>query len=468
MKRRYTYLVNYLICTLLLAASPLSHAGFFDYFNEEDGSTNWQYVANWSSGILIFLLMITSAFLFFNMRKAYRANNELNLIKDNLEHLVGERTEMLEGEVEQHKQTAHLLKSSEAYIKSIVDSMPLMLIGLNKKLEVTQWNAQAEKITGIGIEEAIGKYLWDAYPTITISPERVMAALDEGETTTIKHIQRGQYYFDITLYPLVDQPETGIVVLVDDVTQESKAANLLIEKDKFSAMGELASAMAHDISIPLGAIEKTLGGIKPYLKELEDHSSDVLSLLDQGYKDSRQASAIINHLISFASSDSEKKPTSIPDMIDRAIEVASLMFSDTGGLMFSDIEISKTYADELHLVPCHASEMQQVFISLLRHACYALGGSHSKSFKPAIGIDVSEFYDSVWVKIQHNGVGLNAEEQMTLFEPFYQNEDMQQGCDMENRLSFPFFIVTEHHEGQMAVTSDINVGTTFHIQLQLK
>ena len=83
-------------------------------------------------------------------------------------------------------------------------------------------------------------------------------------------------------------------------------------------------------------------------------------------------------------------------------------------------------------------------------------------------MDVSEFYDSVWIKIQHNGAGLSGEEQMTIFEPFYQNEDIDDGCEMENRLSFPHFIVTEHHGGQMAVTSDLEVGTTFHIQLRLK
>ena len=194
----------------------------------------------------------------------------------------------------------------------------------------------------------------------------------------------------------------------------------------------------------------------------------MLELLDEGREDSRQASAIINHLIGFANSDSEKKLASLPDILDHALEIASHMFFDTGGLKFSDISITKTYADELHLVPCHVAEIQQVFLSILRHACYALKQASPATRKPAISIDVSEFYDSVWVKIQHNGAGLSSEEQTTIFEPFYQNEDIDDGFEMENRLSFPYFIVTEHHGGEMAVTSDLKVGTTFHIQLQLK
>eukprot|EP00903_Cladosiphon_okamuranus_P004390 g4388.t1 len=287
-----------------------SHAGFIDYFKEEDGSTNWQYIANFSSSVLILLLLITTIFLFFNMRRAYKANKELKLIRNSLEVRVKERTEALEGEVSEHKETAALLRSSEAYIKSILDSMPLMLIGLNDDLEVTQWNTQAEKTTGVAIDKAMGKNLWDAYPTITVSPEKVREVLKKGESTTIKLSQRGQYYFDITLYPLVDQPETGIVIMVDDVTQQSKAANLLIQRDKFSAMGELASAMAHDISLPLRAIEKAIGSVKASLEAPEaekDNSQLLLQQLDGGLEDSRQASAIIKHLIEFANSESEKK-----------------------------------------------------------------------------------------------------------------------------------------------------------------
>ena len=454
--------------TALTAASLAQGGSIIQYFKEEDGSTNWQYIANFSSSTLIFLLLVTSIFLFLNARKAYKANKALQAIRNNLEELVRERTELLEGEVVQHKETSALLQSSETYIKSILDSMPLMLIGLNKELKVTQWNNYAEKSSGLKIDQVLGQYLWDAYPTITVSPEKVKEVLNKGESSSIKLSQRGQYYLDITLYPLVDHPETGIVIMVDDVTQESKAANILIQKDKFSAMGELASAMAHDISIPLGALETTIGNIKTRLDDKEPDKTKLVQLLDEGREDSRQASAIINHLIGFANSDSEKKLASIPDILDHALEIAAHMFFDTGGLKFNDISITKTYADELHLVPCHVAEIQQVCLSIFRHACYALGKSTPGTRSPAISIDVSEFYDSVWVKIQHNGAGLSSEEQMTIFEPFYQNEDIDDGCEMENRLSFPYFIVTEHHGGQMAVTSDLEVGTTFHIQLQLK
>ena len=47
----------------------------------------------------------------------------------------------------------------------------------------------------------MGMDLWEAYPTITISPAQVQQAQDDNETLTIKYSQRGQYHFDITIYP---------------------------------------------------------------------------------------------------------------------------------------------------------------------------------------------------------------------------------------------------------------------------
>lgn len=463
--------------------SLTAQAGFIDYFKDENDNTKWQHVANFSSSVLILLLLITAIFLLVNFLNARKANKELTLIKTDLENRVAERTAtldesnrllqtantMLEGEILEHKETTTLLLSSETYIKSILDSMPLMLIGLNKDLTITQWNRLAKETTGMPSKQVIGKQLWDAYPTITLSPEQVKQVLENGGTTTIKHSQRGQYYFDITLYALKDHPETGIVILIDDVTKRSKAENLLIQRDKFSSMGELAAAMAHDINIPLRAIGNDIDRLKTAVS-VNDISPETLNIcLESGYENSSQAAAIVNHLLEFSNSDtSEKQLGHIPDIADHALRIAGAMFSNTYGLKFNDITIERNYATDLQKIPCYTAEIQQVFISLLRHACHSLGQAKKDNHTPCIKIDISEFYDSLWIKVQHNGRGLSSDEQMAIFEPFYQNEDQKHGYNLENRLSFSYFIITEHHDGEMSVTSDVNVGTTFHIQLLLR
>ena len=120
------------------------------------------------------------------------------------------------------------------------------------------------------------------------------------------------------------------------------------------------------------------------------------------------------------------------------------------------------------MIPCYVTELQQAILSLFRHANDALSQVDDPSHKPVIKIQMNVSYDSFWIKIQHNGVGLSDEELMYLFEPFVKKDATEVGYDVGKRLSFAYFIITEQHQGQLAVTSDKNVGTTFHIQLLLK
>ena len=114
-------------------------------------------------------------------------------------------------------------------------------------------------------------------------------------------------------------------------------------------------------------------------------------------------------------------------------------------------------------------ELQQVFLSLFRYSCYALGKIEDPAHTPSINIEISEFYDAIWVRIQHNGMGMTTEEQQLLFEPFFASShataDSEDQSSAGERLSFAQFIIAEQHQGKIAVTSDINIGTTFHIQL---
>ncbi len=472
--------------TILLFYGFGVQAGVLDYFKNEDGSTKWQYVANFSSSVLILLLSIAAIKLFLSHRSERRANRQLQEIKDALELRVQERTatlnesnrllqqskQALEGEIGQHKETMVRLEESEAYVKSILDSMPLMLIGLNKDLIVTQWNAWAETTTGIRSDGVLGKNLWEVYPTITLSPDQVRDVLQQKKTVTIKHSQRGQYYFDITLYSLQGNKDTGIVILVDDITQQSKAENMLIQRDKMSSMGELAATVAYDINAPLQTILTDMQVAKNMVNSKDDFVEDrqqLTSLLESVEKSGCQASTIISNLLHFSRSEGDEKQLSkIPDIIDHSIELAESLLSDISGLKFKDILIERDYQQSLSEIPAYVSELQQVFLSLFRHACHAIGKIGRKNFKPTITIEVKEFYGALWVKVQHNGKGLTAEEQMNLFEPFFQGRSEKDGENQVGRLSFSHFIITEHHRGQMAVSSDINIGTTFHIQFQLR
>ena len=478
----------FLVTSVLLLHSRWACAGLPDFlsvFELEDGHTNWQYVANTSATVLILALSYTLVRLVLSHREAKRYNRELEAIRSQLEQRVQERTatldesnrllqesnRVLEVEIQEHRSTTERLRMSEAYVASILQSMPSMLIGLRQDGTVTQWNRRAQEISGLSAEAVLGQNLWQVYPMITVSPDQVRSAISGGEAVSVKQSQRGQFYFDLTIYPLQDQAETGVVVMIDDVTQRVLAENKLIQRDKMSSMGELAASMAHDIDVPL---QRILAIVEDLYRQLADAPPEAQeaagALLIDVHERGRQSSAVINNLLEFSSARvGEKKLANVTRIMDHSIQLAGTMLSVPSGLRFADVRIERDYGDDLPEVPCYIAELQQVFLSLFRHCCHALGDSGEIS-DPAITVHAHHYYDALWIKIQHNGRGISAEEQQFIFEPFFTEPTQSDNGDYDagRRLSFPYFIITEQHRGQLAVTSDLGAGTTFHIQLNLE
>ncbi len=468
--------------TLLLAILALRSSPALAFttaiFKDEDGIRNWQHLANYTGGTLLILLSIAVIYLFIARRKICQVNRELTAIRNELEIRVLERTATLEKEVSQHVITAEQLRSSESYIKDILTSMPLMLVGLDKSGHVTQWNNQIEEVSGISSEDALGKTLWEAYPQTTVRPEHVQQSIENNKIIHLKQSLRSLYHYDITIYPLQER-ETGVVILVDDVTKQTAAENMLIHNDKMSFMGELASTMAHDINLPLQAIMMDLRRFQRIISKRSisepqqvfdsDQAQTLNSIITDMSAKGEQVSTIISNLLAFARSRNGKKQMAdIVDVMENTISLANEVISVSDDLPFNQIKLERNFEKNLPFVPCYITELQQVFLSLFRHACHALVlKKEGEGFEPTIKIILSMSYDHLWIKIQHNGLGLTTEEQMNLFEPFFTGKSAAEDFDARQRLSFSYYIVTEQHQGNMAVTSDIELGSTIHIQLPI-
>ena len=314
---------------------------------------------------------------------------------------------------------------------------------------------------------------------MTVLPEKVQEAIEQNKIIHLKQSLRSIYHYDITIYPLQGQ-ESGVVILVDDVTKQTATENMLIHNDKMSFMGELASTMAHDINLPLQAFMTDLRYFQQIISNRsvdetqQDPSSELAKMRDDIITDmsakGEQVSAIINNLLAFARSRSGiKQMADIVDVMESTIILANEVIAVCGNVPFNQIKLERKFEKHLPLVPCYITELKQVFLSLFRHACHALAlQKEDEGFEPTITIILSESYDSLWIKIQHNGLGLTGEEQMNLFEPIFNGNSATEDYNAGQRLSFSYYIVTEQHQGQMAVTSDVELGSTIHIQLPIR
>ncbi|MGB1238962.1 MAG: two-component system sensor histidine kinase NtrB [Pseudomonadales bacterium] len=482
--------VNIAVVTFLTAvlASPTVWA-ITDIFRDEHGKTNWQYVANWTSGSLIIILAFVVISLVVAKRRLGQRNLQLREIKWQLEDRVRERTAgldesnqkllqsntLLEHEIAKHVETTQRLAQSEHYIKGILASMPLVLVSLDNKGNVTQWNRQAEEVSGVAETSAIGRNLWEVYPELVLTWEQVQQVMAQGKTYTYSHRQRGMYYYDITLYPLHSDGQQGVVILVNDISKQKHAEDMLAHNDKISSMTEMASAMAHDINTPLQGMLLDLQSFQLLLQRQSEgvnvQQSDVAKL-DQLLADAsargEKVSSIVDNLLTFARGRTQDKQTaSVEDLIEGALMLASQMLVLPGELSFDAVTVERDIERNLPVLPCYKTELQQVFLNLIRQACYAFEKAIINQQQAKISIEAHAEIDSIWISLSHNGQVLSEQEQVNIFESSLSIDAQQESSDSSQRLSFSHFIVSEQHQGMMAVTSDIENGTSYHIQLPL-
>jgi PAS domain S-box-containing protein len=144
-------------------------------------------------------------------------------------------------DISESKRAEEDLRKAQSYIKNIIESMPSMIIGVDKDGLVTQWNTQAQSATGILGQNAVGLPLEQTLPWISKEIRRVYEAIEtrDGITETKKTRQtEGQTrYENITIYPLVTNGVAGAVIRIDDGTEKVQLEEMMIQSEKMLTVG---------------------------------------------------------------------------------------------------------------------------------------------------------------------------------------------------------------------------------------
>ena len=150
------------------------------------------------------------------------------------------------------------LSHLRSYLSNIIDSMPSVIIGVDTDNQVTQWNAEAQRITGITADDAMGTSLVQSFPRLLSELQRIRKAIQTNQKqTNLKrpYQQEGATrYEDITIYPLIANGAMGAVIRIDDVTERAHLEEMMIQSEKMLSVGGLAAGMAHEINNPLAGI----------------------------------------------------------------------------------------------------------------------------------------------------------------------------------------------------------------------
>ncbi|UTA49340.1 ATP-binding protein [Simiduia sp. 21SJ11W-1] len=440
-------------------------------------------------GVMILLLQKSRV-------KYKRAQNSLEQAKASLQARIEERTDSLRTSNNQltdalarHEIAEELLRETQDYLHSIINSMPSVLIGVSRQGHITLWNAAAERLIGISSNKALGQPIDDIYPEIAITTDTIEMAIDSQVPQTLENIQQGTgsncRYSDITVYPLMAEELGGAVIRIDDVTLRVRVETMMIQNEKMLSLGELAAGMAHEINNPLAAILNNVQNISrrldPNLPMNQEQAAahgisldearrywelrEIPKFLQHIREAGERSARIVSNMLEFSRNQyRDHAPTHIPELLDNSLELAiHSMQLDTG----EDTElpnIVKLYAQDLPPITCSAVEIQQVILNLLRNAFQAFQQQeYGPPLNPTITLNAFEENDWFCIEVTDNGPGIQESVRRHIFEPFFTTKEVGEGTGLG--LSVSYFIITEHHGGTIGVESTPGLGSSFKIRL---
>lgn len=404
---------------------------------------------------------------------------------DTVASAINSMRENLLRDIRERQETEARITFAEAYIRNILDSMPSVLVSVDTRGRVTQWNLQAARTTGITSKQAIGCFFEEIFPEAPVSMTQILEAIDRQEPLRLNSLAEQQgdttVFLDVTVYPLVTTKMRGAVIRVDDVSEKVRMEELMVQSAKMLSVGGLAAGMAHEINNPLAGILQSMQVVRtriapdfPANRALSDELGfsmeqlweylerrGCLRMLDSIQDSGRRAARIVENMLSFSRKSLGKKlPVDMAALLDRTVELAV----NEHELHFHDIEIVREYASDMPPVPCEESKIQQVFYNLLRNGAQAMAAANTAS--PRFVLRVALQGNMACIEIEDNGPGMPEGRRKRIFEPFFTTKNVGEGTGLG--LSVSYFIVVENHGGTLEVDSAPGQGALFIIRLPVE
>jgi two-component system sensor kinase FixL len=373
-------------------------------------------------------------------------------------------------DIDEQKQVEEALRIRESHLRSILETIPDAMIVIDGSGVMQFFSSAAERQFGYREGEAIGQNVSMLMP----NPDRARhdGYLARYQSTGERHIigigriVTGQRK-DGTTFPMhlsIGEMQTGGVPyftgFVRDLTEHQQTqARLqelqseLVHVSRLSAMGEMASALAHELNQPLAAISNYMKGSRRLLADSQDpHRSKIENALDRAAEQALRAGQIIRRLRDFvARGESEKRVESLSKLIEEAGALGLAGAREQGVLL------RFTLNPEYDSVLVDRVQIQQVLVNLFRNALEAMAHSPQREL---IASTTKVTGDMIEVAIFDTGHGIPADVMSNLFQTFYTTKETGMGVGLSISRS-----IIEAHGGRMWAESNHSGGATFRFTL---
>jgi PAS domain S-box-containing protein len=381
------------------------------------------------------------------------------------------------------------IRRLQNYLSNIIESMPSMLVSVDKLGNITQLNQRARLVASSSGKDQLGRPLAEVFPMLKEHAQIIQSVISENcsrkDVKTSRMVDGKLVFEEVTFYPLVANGVEGAVIRVDDVTEKIRLERMMVQSEKMLSVGALAAGMAHEINNPLAGMMQTAevlsyrltselpannrtakesGTSMPAIREFMN-KREVPRMLTAIRESGLRTARIVKSMLNFArKSDSASSSCNMAELLDQTIELAGTDYNLKKKYDFKQIKITRNYQENLPCLPCQSQEIQQVLLNILKNGAEAMQESHSDR-QSQFAIKICSEEEMLRIEITDNGPGMDEETRNRIFEPFFTTKPQGKGTGLG--LSVSYFIITENHSGEMHVESEPDHGTTFIIRLPL-
>jgi len=242
----------------------------------------------------------------------------------------------------------------------------------------------------------------------------------------------------------------------DEVHAREDARKYLAELAHISrrtSMGEMASAISHEINQPLTAITSYARGCLRLIETGEQDDNRLRDGLARMLASSERAHEVVNKLREYVQDrEPRRHDTDVTALLD---DCAILLRPEA---RHHAVELTTHAEPDLPIIGIDAILVQQVIINLARNAIEAINSSGSSERRVDIRAETTG--QGILIEVSDTGDGLDADQAANLFEPFYSTKGSGMGIGLALCRS-----IVESHGGRIWAEPQTASGACFRLTL---
>jgi two-component system sensor kinase FixL len=227
----------------------------------------------------------------------------------------------------------------------------------------------------------------------------------------------------------------------------------LLHVTRMTAMGEMTSALAHEINQPLTALLNYTSAARRMAKNLGEPAAQLVDILERAVDQTERAGLIIRRLRNFIEKrEPDRAPEDVNKIVEDAIALGLAGFRDTGTKWILKLQpgLPQVLIDKV--------QIQQILVNLIRNATEAMGGRDKRQLTITTALDGND----VEIAVADTGSGLPNDVVSRLFHPFVTTKERGMGMGLSICRT-----IAEAHGGRLWLAANTPQGATFKLSLPI-